>query len=179
MYEHYEWTEEGSVTIPASKIKMLLVFIGALLFVVIGFWMFTLNGEPNASIFTSLIAILCIFFFGAVAISSFTKLFTSLKYGLRISSEGIDDRSSGVSIGLVPWPQILDFKVTSVNSTKFILIYISDPQAFISQQSFAKQIALKANYKSFGTPITISAVGLACGFSTLLESIEKGFDLYK
>ncbi len=179
MPEQFHWSSNGSIVIPASKVKMLLVFVGAALFVAIGFWMLALNKEIGFSIFMTLIATLSILFFGAVAMSSFTKLFTSLKYGLKINAEGIDDRSSGASIGLVPWAQIIDFKVLKVNSTKFILIYIIDPQLFINEQSVTKRLILKANYKTYGTPISISAVGLSCKFSVLLKIIEEAFQRYK
>jgi hypothetical protein len=179
--EKYRWTPEGTIIIPASKLKILVVFFGAFLFA-LGSVVVLEQIQANdfySSIFIPLVCIIAIVFFGAIAFSSLQKLLVSSSIGLKIDSRGVEDHSSGVSIGFLPWDQIIDYQIIQVQTSRFILIEIQNPESLIEPFSGLKKFFLKANYKRYGTPVSISAAGLDCDFIYLHRIMEEAFQRYK
>jgi cytochrome bd-type quinol oxidase subunit 1 len=104
-----------TVIIPQSKTKILLHFLGALLFVAIGIWLWAIAGQkpPQEEIGMKGIAILGVLFFGACAIGWCIALFDR-RPALVIDAIGIIDHSSGVSAGRIRWSEIEDIRVESM-----------------------------------------------------------------
>lgn len=102
------------------------------------------------------------------------------KAGIIIDEKGIWDNSSGVSVGLIEWDDILGIRKVSVSGTSFLLIDVSNPEKYINRLSgVIKKIAVKANKKNYGTPISISANGLKTKLDILENQIIKAFEEYK
>src|SRR6185503_6682164 len=106
-----------------SKKKMILALLGAILFIVIGFWFLINPPRINNPFFGNptvlfIIGLASIIFFGFVAITMIRKL-PDKKAGLIINKQGIIDNSSGVSAGLVTWSDIEEIKVIQVMNQKF------------------------------------------------------------
>ena len=164
--------EKDTLEIPLSKRKMTLIFLGALAFVAIGIWFVTsppqisnpIFGNPTVILISGLASIL---FFGIVAIVTLRKFFDK-KPGLTISDEGIVDNSSGNSAGIIPWSDITNIEVAQVMSQKFIMIIVKNPQKYIDRaQNKLKKSGMKMNFKSYGSPIAISANALQINFKEL------------
>lgn len=172
------------IKIPLSKHKISLLFLGALLFVIFGIW-FLYNPEtfadsiyrPRSSEFIQIVGIIAVVFFGICGIFAFKKLFDK-KDGLIINKSGITDNSSGTSVGLIKWNDIVGIEIAKVHSQKFIMIEVSNPEYYISlKKSSIGKMAMKANYNQFGTPLSISANSLRINFAELRTIIEEQFDI--
>ena len=172
------------IEIPLSKKKMLMTLFGAIVFVVLGLW-FLVNppkinnpilGNPTLIFIVGLVSIL---FFGFVAITIFRK-FSDKKAGLIISKEGITDNSSGVSAGQIPWTDILEIKVSQVMSQKFLMLIVSNPQDYLDKVTNPlKRNTMKMNYKTYGSPISISSNALQTDFDNLYKLLKEKMREYK
>lgn len=171
------------IKIQLSKNKIILLFLGALIFVLLGIWFTTDPEKFMTSIFRNpdiirIAGIVSVTFFGVCAIFIFKKLFDK-KDGLRIDKNGITDNTSATSIGLIKWTDITGIRVLKVVSQKFIMIDVSNPEHYIElkKNRFGK-MAMVANYKKYGSPISITANSLKSNFDEIKELIEKQYEKY-
>jgi hypothetical protein len=171
------------IIIPLSRNKILLIFIGCIMFVVFGIWF--LNDpekfahsvyRPRSPEFIQIIGIVAVAFFGICGIFAFKKLFDK-KDGLIINKFGITDNSSGTSVGLIKWNDIIDIGIAQVHSQKFIMVKVSNPEHYIDlKKNRIGKMAMRANYDKFGSPISISANSLKTNFENLKDIIEKQYE---
>ncbi len=170
------------IEIPLSKIKMLFLIMGSLLFVVLCIFII-MNAENmqtrklNNPMIIRIIALVGLLFFGIILVSILKKMF-SKEPGLIIDKDGIYDNSSGVSVGRIKWKDIIEIRKVKVSGTKFMLIDVHNPNEYINNiNGFIKKQAMKANMKKYGTPISISAAGLKINFKKLegilLSELQK------
>jgi len=169
--------------IPLSKSKLILTFAGSLLFVGLGIWFVlkpTTFANPilHSPRIVFVVGLAAILFFGLCAIIIFRKLFDQ-RMGLIINSEGITDNSSGVSSGLIVWSNITGISTAQIQSQRFILIMVTNPEKYIEAQtgSFKKRM-MKINYRMYQTPVCISANGLQCNFDELYQGITENFQKF-
>lgn len=168
------------IEIPLSKKKMILTLIGAITFVILGFW-FLLSppkidhpvlGNPTMIAVTGLASVL---FFGLAGMTIAKKM-TDNKAGFVITDEGIIDNSSGVSVGVVKWTDIQDIQQSNVMSQRFLTLVVQNPQEYIDREtSFLKRKAMQMNFNSYGSPISISANALDTDFEKLSELLKRKF----
>jgi hypothetical protein len=177
-------TTEEQIEIPLSKKKMLLTLMGALAFVGLGFWFLISPPQSNhwlfgnsALIFVSGLA--SILFFGFVAITVFRKS-SDNKPGLTINRQGIEDNSSGVSAGLIPWTDIQEVTLSQVMNQKFLMLIVKNPQEYLNKiKNPLKRNAMKMNYKTYGSPISISSNSLQINFDELQRLLSEKLKQYK
>lgn len=177
-------TQDEQIEIPLSKKKMLLTLFGAIIFVGLGLW-FLINppkisnlifGNPTLIFIVGLASII---FFGLVAITIFRK-FSDKKPGLIINRKGITDNSSGVSAGLIPWTDIKEIKISQVMSQKLLMFIVSNPQDYLDKVTNPlKRNAMKMNYKTYGSPISISSNALQTNFEDLQKLLLDKMNEYK
>lgn len=173
---------EYEIRIPTSKTKLILMLIGSLIFVALGFAFvkdpqayLSLIGRSKELIFIAGIA--SVLFFGLASFYLFRKLFDK-QPGLIISNIGIFDNSSATPVGHIEWNDIDKTEIITIHRQRIILVKVKSPEKYIRRQE-SKRIknVLKANLNYYGTPITITANGLKIRFETLerllLESLEK------
>jgi hypothetical protein len=177
-------TQTEKIEIPLSKKKILLLFFGAITFVVIGVFflinpsMFINDMARNPTIIF-IAGLASVLFFGLCAIFAFRKLFDK-KVGLVINREGIIDNSNGVSAGLVLWSDINEVKTCTVASQKFLMLIVNNPQDYIDKVSNPlKRKTMAMNYKTFGSPINISANSLQTNFDNLHNLLIEKMKEYK
>jgi len=173
-------SEKNQIEIPLSKKKMYLMLFGSIIFVILGIWLVTNPPKNSNPIFGNPMIILisgisAIIFFGFIAFTLFKKL-PDNKPGLIINSEGIIDNSSGVSAGIVLWKDIIEIKTTNVINQKFLMFIVENPDEYINRQNgIVKRKAMEMNYKSYGSPISISANTLDTNFEELYNLLVKNF----
>lgn len=169
------------INIPLSKSKISLLLIAALLFVVFGFWAAIEPQRFDSSRFsetTVLVAgIAAILFFGLCAIF-ITKKVLSKKFGLVINDMGINDNSSGTSVGLIEWADITGMSKLEIASSKVLMIHTAVPEKYINRaRNIIAKKAMTANHKMYGSPLSISSNSLKIKFTDLehllAEHIEK------
>lgn len=170
--------------IKLSKLKLSLMFVGSWTFVTAGVF-FMIDPDRFVSIWmrspeviftTGLAGTL---FFGLVGVFLGWKLFDT-RPGLILTDEGFYDNSSGVSAGFVKWSDIQELEIYQVARTKMIFPIVSNPQDYINRQSSKfKQRLMKMNFKSYGTPLTLTSNGLQCGFQELHDLIQNELEKNK
>lgn len=126
-----------------------------------------------------LIGIIAVLFFGFVLITLIRKVLFDKNLGIIINEKGIFDNSSFVAVGLIKWDDIISIKKRKVGKTSFLLIDVKNPENYIRTSNKIKSNLLKANYRSYGTPISISSNFINCDFVELEKYILNGFKLYK
>lgn len=81
------------------------------------------------------------------------KLFK--KTGLKLNPQGIEENMSQMNVQKFSWPEIVNIKFMKIFFLKYILIYITDPAAYLKKQRFHRRISMLSHYKKLGTPIRI------------------------
>lgn len=171
------------IKIPLSKKKNLLMLLGATIFVVLGV-LFVVRPENFTSPFHQNIALIRlvgisgIVFFGACTIYGMMKLFDK-KYGLIIDREGIIDNTNASSIGLIDWADILSVETQNVMSTRFLLIFIKNPEKYLNRAKGLKRKLLYANMKMYGTPLSIISNSIKFKFDDLDDLIKANLNEYQ
>ena len=172
--------ETEQIEIQLSKSKLTLLFLGSIMFVGLGGWFVISPPEVNILIFSNptvvfIVGLASILFFGLVGIYLFKKLFDKSP-GLIISAEGVFDNSTGVSVGFVPWTDIVEIKETKVFNQSFINLVVKNPQEYIDSPRIAfKRRLMQINYKSYGTVIGISTNGLKIKYKELKALLDERF----
>lgn len=159
--------------IPSSKVKLMLMTAGAILFVAVGIWLLgladTQSRYPPA--YVKGVAVLTIGFFGLCGLFAFFKLFDGSP-GLVLDREGIIDNSSAVAAGRVSWREIRDVQVVSVSGQRFLAFIVTDPEKYLGKGNPVSSFFAKMNYRMYGTPVFISAHALRVRFEDLEKQIQ-------
>lgn len=176
--------QNEQIEIPLSKKKMILSLLGSIVFVILGLWLLInppkiddpIIGNPTVIFIAGLASVI---FFGLIAVIAIRKL-SDKKAGLIINKQGITDNSSGVSAGLIPWSDIQEIKVSQVLNQKFLMFIVRNPQEYLDKVSNPlKRKAMEINYKSYGSPISISANSLQTNFDNLYSLLREKMKEYK
>ncbi len=172
-----------NIEIKISKKKLILLLLSGIGFVICSI-LFIINPSHFVSFIIRsekiifLIGIIGIIFFGIASIFLFIKLFDS-KPGLIISKEGIIDNTNSSSTGLIRWIDIINIKQEKVMSTRFLLIEVKNPEEYIEKSNKLKSFSLKQNMNTYGTPLTLTSVGLQSSFEDLHRIIIESWEKYK
>ncbi|WP_433835352.1 STM3941 family protein [Flavobacterium anhuiense] len=173
----------GEIRIELSKKKTALAFIASAIFVALGI-QFILDPERYVSPMYRNIELIkitgftSVSFFGLCLIFILFKIFDK-KPGLVINDIGITDNSHYGSAGLIDWSKIIAIRTQQIMSTKFLLIYVSNPQEFIQKSSWIKASLMKANLKMYGTPLSITSNSLNYNFDYLEKLLHEEWNKYK
>ncbi len=168
------------IEIPLSKTKIILLLIGALVFVAAGSWGI-LEPERFASYrypknIVLIIGIASISFFGTCFVFIAKKVF-SRKPGLIINENGIIDNSNATSVGLIDWEDITGMKTLKISSSKIIVIKTSKPEKYIRRsKNIISRNAMKANHRMYGSPLSIISNSLKINFNELENLITEQLD---
>lgn len=150
--------------IARSKTKLLLGFLGSLVFVATGLW---LLGNPGV---IKLVAVATIVVFGFFAVLML-KLYLDKTPGLIISTEGIVDNSSAISAGEIQWSEVTGMDEVVISGQKMLAIHVTDTEKYANTGNRMQQMAKRTNIKMVGTPINIAATGLKISHSELVALI--------
>ena len=160
--------------VPISKGKTLLMILGALAFVACGIWLWNLEDTDTRHYpgYVKVVSVACIGFFGFCASIGAVKLLDR-RPGLSLDEEGITDNSSGFSAGRIKWKDIEGIDTTKIKSTRLLLIFVKDPQAYLSKMNPIKKMMMTLSIRMYGTPFCISSNSLSCDYDTLVSLIES------
>jgi len=164
------------IEIPISKTKISFLLIGALIFVILGVLFLLTPDKFTTTIFRNpqiirIVGIVAVLFFGAAGIYGLRKLFDK-SVGLTIDDYGITDNSNASSVGLIDWADIFEIKTEQVMSTRFLLIFVDNPDKYLERVNGFKRKLMKANMKMYGTPLSITSNTLRYDFSDLERLIK-------
>nr|WP_320036788.1 STM3941 family protein [uncultured Bacteroides sp.] len=165
------------IEIQISKTKILFIIVGSLIFVIIGI-LFSLTPDMFITInhrnpeMIRIVGIAAILFFGATSVYGLRKLFDK-SAGLIIDDYGITDNSNASSVGLIDWSDILEIKTEQVMSTRFLLIFVNNPDKYLERVNGFKQKLMEGNMKMYGTPLSITSNTLRYDFNDLERLIKE------
>ena len=170
----------NKIEIPLSRKKILLGIVGSLLMVSLSIFAFTVADYQTrySPTLMKMTGILGALFFLATGIYGCAKTFDA-KLGLIIDDSGILDNTNAASVGLIRWPDITKITTEKVASTRFLLVYVTNPEAYIKNTNGLKRKLMEGNYKMYGTPLSINSNTLKCNFSTLEKLLNDKFDVFK
>lgn len=171
------------IEIPFSKQKILLLLIGAVGFVTLGILFIiyseTLETRLLSSDLIRVAGIAAIVFFGVCFVFIAMKLLDQ-KTGLTIDENGITDHSNATSVGLIEWKDITRIETIKVESTSILILQTNQPEKYISRaRNWLSKRAMKANYKMYGSPISIISGSLKIKFNDLERLISEEFERRK
>lgn len=179
---------DEQIEIPLSKVKIMMLFCGAVAFVLIGLWLMISPPEVNQSSrrafffnpgFLFFIGLISVLFFGFCAVFIFKKLFDT-KPGLIINQKGFIDNSSVMSAELVLWSDIKEIKIITINNQKIIMVILNNPQDYLNKvTNKLKKKGMEINYKWYGAPISISANSLQTKDKDLYKILLEKMQQYK
>jgi hypothetical protein len=165
--------------IKTSKRKIVLLLLGACVFVAIGIWMFSRDDASiqsgrsmNDPMLVHGLGLVAIVFFGIFGLVGLKKLFDN-KPALILNNSGVIDNASSVSAGFIPWSDVVGARIVNVQKQKILVINVRDPEEYIARGNLLKQTLNKANYNMVGSPISISANVLAMNFSELTSLFDQ------
>ena len=169
---------ESKIEIQLSKLKIGLLFIGALIFVILGI-QFAINPEEwlssrsKSSEFIRIMGLISVVFSGICGIFIGRKLFDK-KIGLTIDERGITDNTNATSIGLIEWEDITGIDKIEIASSKILIIKTDKPDKYIERaKNGISKRAMKANNKMYGSPISIISSSLKMKFNELENLIKS------
>ena len=171
--------EDRVLSIPVSKFKLVLLFLGAISLVASAIWIFYLSRcEPvYVLIWVRTVSLFCIIFFGLCSLYSIKKLFNS-NPGLVLNSVGIIDRSGAVSVGQILWKDLDGINVNWIQGQRFITLHVTNPRKYLRRGGFLKRRINALNYQLYGSPINISVNTLKINFDELTELISHYYERY-
>lgn len=102
----------------------------------------------------------------------FIKLIFNRKPLLIVDDKGINDNSSFMALGFVPWKDIKN--ITFKGS--FIIAVLTNPEIYLSKQNFIKVFLMKVNKKLGFEYICISPMTLKVDGFKLLSDIRKFYE---
>ena len=168
----------GYLEIRFSKVRLVFLLTGALLFVLLGlifilepsrFANSSYRPKPVFMIFSAGLA--SFVFFGVCASNIIKKLFDK-KPALIIDEHGITI-NTGLS-AYICWDEIKGIGIQEIKRTKVIIIYLKKPDKFIKNQpGLINRRMLSLGYRMSGSPISITTRGLKCNFDKLYSILSK------
>ena len=164
---------DDRIVIASSKAKLVLLTLGALLFVAGGVWLLEIADTQRRypPIYVEGISVLAIGFFGLCATYGLLKLLDRSP-GLVLDREGIIDKSSGLAAGRVAWDEIRDIRVVSISGQRFLAFLVNSPEKYLRRGNVLERLFVKYNYRVYGTPIFISTHALKANFDALERQIR-------
>jgi hypothetical protein len=168
------------------------MLIGSTVFVVLSI-LFVSNPQKYISVICNnpiiifIAGIAGILFFGLCSITFLIKLFDN-SAGLIISNEGIFDNSGGLSVGFIPWSDIIEIgeikisfqTLLKMRTQSLINIIVKNPQDYIDKQkNILKRKGIEYNYKKYNSVISITVNGLQYDYPRLLELLKMKLAEYR
>ena len=181
-YTSYTMINQSETIIKKNLKKSLLLIIGCFLFVWLGYFLFN-NVESFSSTrrynptFFKIVALLCILFFGYIGIFRIIDLMKN-KPALVINKAGLlndSNASSGINI---LWIDINKFQLSQIKRTKFILIYVQNPEKYLKKVGKIKRFIMELNGKMTGTPFSITTNNLSISAEELLKILKENKKRY-
>lgn len=165
------------IEIPIGKTKILILMIGVFVFVILGIFLIITPDTFITILFRNpqlirLAGVAGVLFFGAAGIFGLRKLFDKT-IGLIVDENGITDNTNASSVGLINWTDITEIKTEQVMSTKFLLIFISNPDKYLNRVNGFKRKLMMGNMKMYGTPLSITSNTLKYKFDDLEKLIKS------
>lgn len=163
--------------------RKFILAIGQMIFIAMGAWMYFKSALLTSYLvrnetFIQIVGIISIFYFGLMFLFSLKVYFR--KVALVISDKGIYDSSNSLSVGFIPWNEVLDIRQIQEGAVFMIMISLIDSNFIINnEKNFVKRFLLKKQDKRLGSPIIIPMVALNSYVDTLERQLKEKWTIFK
>jgi hypothetical protein len=165
--------------IAISKSKVVLLLVGACVFVAVGLWMFLLDDAEilqqrryNNPAFVHGIGLASMVFFGLCGAVALRKLIDN-RPGLVMSDAGFIDNASAVSAGFVPWSDVADLRLYELRKQKMLVIVMADTGKYVERGNAFRRMLNRANAHLCGSPVVIASTALKISFDELFAAFGQ------
>ncbi len=167
-----------SQTIPKSNRKIIFLIFLAFFLCLVGCWVFWVAEYQYR--FTPFLARTV--GLSAMAIFGFSMIIMagrliSKKPGIEITRDEIIDYSYKKL--RIRWADIIELKTDETFGSEFILVMIRNPETYINRPDLIQKISMEWNWRTYGTPITLSSGSLKCTSKELYDLILKNWLNYR
>lgn len=181
--------QDPKIEIPLSRRKLVKLLCYCVIFIAAGLWLAiyqpqTSNPILNSSLLKYGIGMLGVLM-GLIGVFAFlTKIFDT-KAGITIDQTGVIENASSLSVGRIPWTDIIDIRETTMQGSvsakeKFIIIMVKNPDYYISKEKNAIRRKLMAmNARKSGSPLYITTNGLKIKHTVLKELLQRKLKEYR
>ncbi len=172
------------IEIYSSKKKSMLLLIGSIAFVVLGFWLLleadNLTGwRARNPIFTRGIGIASILFFGLGVFVGVKRLIKS-EIALIIDSKGLNLNPKKSLNEYINWSDINGFEEIKIQSARIVIIGVKYPEYWLDKETsgFRRKL-MQYNISNYNSPFNIAAAGLDISSDKLIETLITYYDRHK
>lgn len=172
------------IEIYTSKKKSILLLIGSIGFVALGFWLlleadnFT-GWRARSPIFTRGIGVASVLFFGFGIFVGIKRLIKS-EIALIIDPVGLNVNPKKSLTDFIKWNDILGFKEIKIQSTRILIIGVKNPEYWLNKETNAiRKKLIKFNINNYNSLFNIAASGLDISSEELSEKLNSYFEKYK
>ncbi|HEY9833593.1 MAG TPA: STM3941 family protein [Stenomitos sp.] len=172
------------IEIYSSKKKSLLLLIGSIAFVVLGFWLLleadNLTGwRARNPIITRGIGIASILFFGLGVFVGIKRLIKS-EIALIIDRKGLNVNPKKSLNEYINWSDINGFEEVKIQSTRIVIIGVKNPEYWLDKETsgFRRKL-MQFNISNYNSPFNIAASGLDISSDKLIETLNNYYDRHK
>jgi len=162
------------VVIYGSRAKAAWLVLLSSLFVVGGFLLISLWLEGRESVGTGAVGLVSVLFFGGCGILVICLILINRPL-LIIDGNGIDERTSAISVGLIKWHEIAAVYEYRFGSQSFLGITPHDLNPILGRVNPVVRLAIRANVGLGAAPINISASLLPVSLGEIAQEIDKRF----
>lgn len=170
--------DQDVTAIPMKRGRQLYTFVVSSVLVATFLWVLTLDAEAIAErpymIDPALergLAVFGIVLFGALATLNLRKLLDR-RPGLVLSAEGLEDRSTFVAIGFVPWSDITGVDSYRALGQRTLVLKVADPKKYLGGGNAVARYLRRSNLKLCGSPVTITTATLKIRYDNLMAEIQ-------
>ena len=172
------------IEIYSSKKKSLLLLMGSIALVVLGFWLLleadNLTGwRARNPIFTRGIGIASILFFGLGIFIAIKRLIKS-EIALIIDSKGLNVNPRRSLTEFIKWTDINGFEEIKIQKTRIVIIRVKNPDYWLDKEiSGFRRKLMQFNISNYNSPFNIAASGLEISSDKLIETLNDYYDRHK
>ncbi|KAA3440746.1 STM3941 family protein [Rufibacter hautae] len=171
------------IEIYTSKKKSVLLLFGALLFVVLGVWLF-LNAENLTGwagrnpLIPKGVGLAAVVFFGGCAVVA-TKRVLKTELAYIIDPTGLRFYPTRSNPLVLTWKDILGFEEVSIQGQQFFIIQVADPNFWVEQETrFFRRKMMQFNVSNYGSPFNTAAAGLDISHEELSRTLNSYLEKY-
>ena len=172
------------IEIFTSKKKSILMLVGAIIFVVLGFWIFMNAYNFTGWIVTNpilikVIGVISILFFGFGIFVGIKRLIKS-ELALIIDSRGLNVNPKKSLSEYIEWKDILGFREIKIHGIRIIIIGVRNPDHWIEKEtSPMRRKLMQFNLNNYDSPFNVGANGLDISYKELTDKLYGYFEKFK
>jgi hypothetical protein len=172
------------IEIYSSKKKSFLLFIGSLIFVVGGIYMF-ISAEnftgyrARSPLFIKGIGIASVLFFGLGIYVSIKQLLEN-QLILIIDIKGVNVNPKKSLTEFIEWKNINGFSEFKIQNQKFVIINVNNSEYWIEkEENRVRKKLMKFNMNNYGSPFNLSANSMQMNYAELMKTLNENLNKYK